>query len=342
MNKCVFLVIAILCFGCKKDVIQNEDTIRVSVAKWKDGKTSALSFTFDDNNVTNDNVAKLFNKHTLNATFFFISDLMIQHAPKGRYSPNLSLYEKHEIGSHTANHYSLLDLKENQLIYELKDSRDSLMKYTKKRVYTIAYPYGRYNDKIVSLAAAYYPFDRYAFFPTLSLYNGYKKPLFGGERLLVALDQLLDGKNMEFVSATLSKGAWVNVLGHNVGGKSGDYGYLTSISQLDEFLIHFKQDSSIWIDTFSNISLYKEIRDGSKIVLTDSLMSVVMDDKLRAKYSKFGFSHLPITIHVATKVNLTFSGNALEAVIRRNGEYDVTLDLSKGDSVKISHILQQV
>lgn len=336
MNNCVLLFIVIFFFGCTKDTIQNEDAIKVSVAKWKDGKTSALSFTFDDNNATNDNVATLFNKHTLNATFFFISDFMIQHAPKGHYSPNLSLYDKHEIGSHTANHYSLLDLNENQLIYELKNSRDSLMKYTKKKVYAIAYPYGRYNDKIVSLAAVYYPFDRYAFFPGLSLYKGNQMPLFGGERLLVTLDQLLDRNNMAFVDLTMSKGTWVNVLGHSVGEKSGDYGYLASISQLEEIINHFKQDSTIWIDTFSNISLYKEIRDGSKIVLKDSLMSVVMDDKLRAKYSKFGFSHLPITIHVATKVNLTFSGSALETIIRRNGEYDVTLDLSKGQSVKIA------
>lgn len=336
MNKYVFLFIVILNLGCKEDFTQSEDKIKVSVAKWKCGKTSALSFTFDDNNATNDNVARLFNKNNLSATFYFISDFMIQNASKGTYAPNLSLYDRHEVGSHSANHYSLLELNENQLIYELKNSRDSLMKYTNKKIYSIAYPYGRYNNYIINLAAAYYAFDRCFLFPGLTLYNGFKNSLFGGERLLVTLDQLLDEDSMEFVNTSLSKGAWVNILGHSVGVKSGDYGYLASINQLEDVVTHFKSDTTTWIDNFYNISLYKEIRDNSKVVLTDSLISVVLADKLYAKYRKFGLNHLPITIQVVTKLNLTFSGSALESVIFRDGGYYVTLDLSKGKSVRFN------
>ncbi|MDF2988125.1 MAG: putative xylanase/chitin deacetylase [Eubacterium sp.] len=60
------------------------------------------------------------------------------------------------IQSHTVSHHHLSQLSPSQLKYELEQSRDALFKITGKYPTIIAYPYGDYNEAIISEAKKFY------------------------------------------------------------------------------------------------------------------------------------------------------------------------------------------
>jgi peptidoglycan/xylan/chitin deacetylase (PgdA/CDA1 family) len=57
-----------------------------------------------------------------------------------------------EIGSHATTHSNLLKLPQEQVLNELRDSKDYLEKITSKKIDSLAYPFGNYNRDMINLA----------------------------------------------------------------------------------------------------------------------------------------------------------------------------------------------
>ena len=55
-----------------------------------------------------------------------------------------------EFGSHTLSHVNLSTITDEQLINELKKSKKEVENITKKECEAFAYPYGKFDEKIVS------------------------------------------------------------------------------------------------------------------------------------------------------------------------------------------------
>lgn len=55
-----------------------------------------------------------------------------------------------EFGSHTLSHVNLSTINDEQLLNELKKSKEEIEKITNKECEAFAYPYGKFDDKIVN------------------------------------------------------------------------------------------------------------------------------------------------------------------------------------------------
>lgn len=131
---------------------------------WEDIKrvTKPIFITFDDGYKNNLNAFEILT-HVKNenfkpmATIFVISDFI----DRSNRLSTLDLKRMSDSGvisiqSHTATHPDLTKIVNYE--YELKESRDKIQRITKKPVFALSYPYGNYNDKVISETKKYYLF----------------------------------------------------------------------------------------------------------------------------------------------------------------------------------------
>jgi peptidoglycan/xylan/chitin deacetylase (PgdA/CDA1 family) len=144
--------------------LKEEGYTLLSFERWHDiNKVNKPIFiTFDDGYKNNQNAFTIFQKlkdeyFNPSGTIFVISDFI------GR--PNrLSKSELREmtesgifsIQSHSATHPDLTKIKD--YIHELKDSKVKIETITGKPVVALAYPYGNFNEQVVSETKKYYRF----------------------------------------------------------------------------------------------------------------------------------------------------------------------------------------
>ena len=122
-----------------------------------DKKTVAL--TFDDGYVDfYTNVLPLLKKYNIKANLYIITS-----ADNEKYLSNEQIIEINNsglvsIGSHTVNHSNLASLSKDELITELKDSKEHLEKLLGKEIKTICYPYGSHNAAVLDEVPNYYEY----------------------------------------------------------------------------------------------------------------------------------------------------------------------------------------
>lgn len=96
----------------------------------------------------------------IQGTVFVISDLIGKEYMGYPVMNKEELAELHrkgwEIGSHTKTHPRLSELSDDEVNEELKQSRETLESVISAPVTSLAYPYGDYDGRIVSLAARHY------------------------------------------------------------------------------------------------------------------------------------------------------------------------------------------
>ena len=132
--------------------------------RWQDQYrvNKPIFITFDDGYKNNLHAFEIFQKlkseqFKPNGTIFVISDFI------GR-SNRLSISDLKamtdsgimSIQSHTATHPDLTKISNYE--FELKESKEKIQKITGKPVIALAYPYGNFNDKVVSETKKYYLF----------------------------------------------------------------------------------------------------------------------------------------------------------------------------------------
>lgn len=108
--------------------------------------------TFDDGYEDNYNTAfNIIKKYNVKITIFVATRFI----DKKCYLSSKEISEMERSGlvsiqSHTVSHHHLSRLSPSQLKYELEHSRDALFKITGKYPSAFAYPYGDYNEAIIS------------------------------------------------------------------------------------------------------------------------------------------------------------------------------------------------
>ena len=132
--------------------------------RWKDLKrvNKPIFITFDDGYKNNLQAFDIFRKlkndqFNPSGTIFVISDF-IDRPNRLSVSDLKKLSDSGMISiqSHTATHPDLTKIVNYK--YELKESRDKIQKITGKPVIALAYPYGNFNNKVVSETKKYYLF----------------------------------------------------------------------------------------------------------------------------------------------------------------------------------------
>ncbi|VEF46730.1 polysaccharide deacetylase [Bacillus freudenreichii] len=165
--------------------------------RWKDihKVNKPIFITFDDGYKNNLHVFSTFKKLETESfkpagTLFVISDFI------GR-SNRLSKTDLKmmadsgllSIQSHTATHPDLTNIK--NFDYELGVSKEKIQKVTGKPVIALAYPYGKFNDKVISETKKYYKFG-IATIPEPFSEKGTKDELYKLPRIYIKYSTTMD------------------------------------------------------------------------------------------------------------------------------------------------------
>lgn len=111
--------------------------------KFKDGKTSIVTMSFDDGNAKDAQLVQLFDKYGIKGTFHLVSAW--DKLP-------VETYKGHEISCHGVNHRYMNLLPKSEQYNEWFDNRKELESYSGTIVRGASYPYGVVDDEIISVA----------------------------------------------------------------------------------------------------------------------------------------------------------------------------------------------
>jgi len=124
-----------------------------------------ILITFDDGYADNMLAFEQLVKHKMNATWFVVSNDIGQLSSwNDKNAPRLKLLDRSqllemqdagmEIGSHTHSHCRLTQTTQQQIDFELSHSQSYLSNLLNKPVTSLAYPYGLYNQAVLSATRA--------------------------------------------------------------------------------------------------------------------------------------------------------------------------------------------
>jgi len=113
-----------------------------------------VTLTFDDGNrIQYTRFYPILEKYGLKATFYIVTS-NINNPLTMTWQQIRDLYKHgNEIGSHTCTHPDLTEISDHQLDFELRESRNALKPFDAK---TLAYPFGKYDDRVIEHAKRYY------------------------------------------------------------------------------------------------------------------------------------------------------------------------------------------
>jgi len=130
---------------------------------YPDGNQKALIMSYDDGLMEDIRLIKLFDENKIIGTFNLNSGLLgttktwpQSNGPDivAKYVPRDSLlliYNKHEIAAHSATHKDFKNLGDSEILQEVTTDIDNLNTLTKRKIVSMAYPFGNSNQHIAKL-----------------------------------------------------------------------------------------------------------------------------------------------------------------------------------------------
>lgn len=116
------------------------------------GKTKAVTFSFDDGCFQDIRLIELFDRYGLKCTFNLNSSLA---GKDNRISLNKvsEIYKNHEIAVHTLTHPFLNKLSDDEIINEIENDRNQLQELVDYEVCGMAYPFGSsaIDERVINL-----------------------------------------------------------------------------------------------------------------------------------------------------------------------------------------------
>jgi peptidoglycan-N-acetylglucosamine deacetylase len=155
-----FSLVFILPIGILSGFLQKEINIDFV---YPDGNTKALIMSYDDGTIEDIKLIRLFDENKIIGTFNLNSGLLgtTQVWPQKnadtlvyKYLAKDSLvtiYKNHEIAAHSATHKDFKNLEDNEILQEVESDIAALNKLTKRKIQSLAYPFGNSNQHIAKL-----------------------------------------------------------------------------------------------------------------------------------------------------------------------------------------------
>jgi len=123
------------------------------------------------------------------------------------------LYEDgFEIGSHTVDHANLNVVSEEELVFEVSESKRQLESYGFE-VYSLAFPYGKFNDKVLEVSQRFYSVGR-AIFNSEPRFHVYSYALEGNTSALDVCDKIKYAKENNL---------WLVLTMHDINSNPGEW-----------------------------------------------------------------------------------------------------------------------
>ncbi len=286
----------------------------VSVKKWKDDKTAAFSFTFDDCMQSQyDYVFPMFEQYGFRGTFFLITGpLDDPWGPYWRYGTWPEFIEMsnagQEMGSHTITHAHLGNLAigdtstTGTLLYELYQSKKSIeRKIPNKKCIVLAYPYSEYDNDVINYTSLFYESARaISEDPVDSSLSGQDWYTVGSR--VIEFDSLRNSPSddldelqafYDYVDNSINQGGWGLLQAHDVIPFDSiqsaiDQGSYQPISvQWFESACQYVSDASdngdVWVAPMGEVTKYMKERDSydyNIISVTDTSIILNVTDTL--------------------------------------------------------------
>ena len=116
------------------------------------GRTKAVTLSYDDGTIHDRQLVSLLNTYGIRGTFHLNSGKL---GTRGYLRPDeiRSLYQGHEIASHSATHPNLCEFDESMIIREVSEDVEKLTELAASPVRGFSYPYGAYNDYVAEILA---------------------------------------------------------------------------------------------------------------------------------------------------------------------------------------------
>lgn len=126
-------------------------------------KSKAFTLSYDDGVIQDKRLIEIFDKYhakcTFNLNYGVLGNKQVITGPDGKqldiskFDPEeiKDIYKNHEIGGHGLYHSSLVSIGSPLAMYEIIEDKVQLEKLSGKMIQMFAYPFGHYNDDVVSL-----------------------------------------------------------------------------------------------------------------------------------------------------------------------------------------------
>ncbi|MCC8186128.1 MAG: polysaccharide deacetylase family protein [Bacteroides sp.] len=227
----------------------HEPTIRV--ARYKQDKRCAISYTFDDGMKEHYTlVLPELEKHGFKGTFWICGGF-IENNEGGwlTWSQVKEMADKgHEMSNHSWSHPNLTKLDREQLIREMEKNDSILLEKTGLLPRTFCYPYNAYNEEVLRVASAHRVGTRTQEYGI------------GTASTPEKLDQ--------WIEDLLSSGGWGVAMIHGI---TEGYDAFAVPAVLWEHFDKVKaQEEHIWVGTFREVSAYTEAQKQIRLQITET------------------------------------------------------------------------
>lgn len=227
-----------------------------------------ISVTFDDGwESVYSKGAPLFEKYGIRTTQYVLSGTFDYYNYMSRQQILSMQSAGHDIESHTVNHNDLTTLNDNDLNFELRQSKADISKLTGKVVEDFASPLDRYNDQVIDAVGEYYRSHRNTIadiatlhddsFNTIDNFDPYQISAFSVRRT-TTIDDI-----KRFIAKAKTLNAWIVLIYHQIEDEDqGDY-YAVSQNSLESQL-KVVAESGMRIATVDEvIDVYEAIHGGN-------------------------------------------------------------------------------
>jgi len=236
------------------------DFANLRIAKYKDDKQAAASYTFDDGYPSSFTIANMFEQRNLRASFYIIPGKVLA----SDWAKWKALSDKgHEIGNHSMTHdIDLGDptLTDAQLDQEINQAQSVIGKQIGIVPKVFAFPWHSYTAHAKSIALQHHiairdpepndPDYSMAYFDQVHTPD---------------LNSALDSVNAQLAD-TVKNGGWFVAAGHGIDGD----GWSPVTTQFLDSHLNFTQRFAphLWIDTYLNVARYRLCRKQSTAQIT--------------------------------------------------------------------------
>lgn len=126
--------------------------IRDISMRFPGGREKALTFSYDDGVIYDEKLSSILNAHKMKGTFNVNSEFLGMDKHHLTKEKALEVYKGHEVSVHGTYHADFTSVPTSRAVCEMIEDRINLEKCFNTIVRGMAYPYGTYNDEIVSAA----------------------------------------------------------------------------------------------------------------------------------------------------------------------------------------------
>lgn len=137
-----------LMFPSKSSMLTSRSSLR-----FPNGLHKALTLSFDDGRDHDRRFVRMLNGYGIKATFHLNSGFLGKEGYIGKEEAG-TLYRGHEVSAHTVSHPFLEQSPPEQVVSQVVEDRKALEALVHVPIKGMSYPFGTYNDQVVSLLRA--------------------------------------------------------------------------------------------------------------------------------------------------------------------------------------------